>query len=517
MKGLGPLDYAVVILYLLATGILGSSFYKRRNTAKEYFLGGRSMSWLPVGISIIAADMSAITVMGTPAWAYSHNLELLWNTAGYVLVAPIVIAVFVPFYSRLNLYTAYEYLERRFDLKVRLLTSALFLVLRCMHVALVIYAPGLMFHLVTGFPVWQCIAFMGVFTTIYTALGGVRAVIWTDVLQFTAVMTGLAFTLVVSLTRVPCLPAAWQAALAAGRLKALNFSTDPSNLTAIWPAVLGGIVLCMAPLTTDQAVLQRLFTTKSSEDCRRSIIIQAVLIMPITLLLFAVGITLFSFYHFHPDRLAGLKQPDEILPLFAARELPAGVSGMVIASIFSASIAVMSAGINALTTASTIDFYQRVLRPDALSTHYGAVGRLGTLFWGGMATFCALFADRLGDLALSYNRVSSVISGPLLGIFLLATLSRRATATGAVIGAVSGAVVISYVSGATNWSFFYYGPIGVLVTIAVGYAASLAMKPPSDYKVRGLVVGYGDPALIANRTDAEPSAVGDVSQASHGA
>ncbi len=507
MKALGAVDYAVMILYLAATGILGSSFFKRRSTAQEYFLGGRSMSWLPVGISIIAADMSAITVMGTPAWAYSHNLELLWNTAGYVLVAPIVIIVFVPFYSRLNLYTAYEYLERRFDLKVRLLTSALFLILRCMHVALVIYAPGLMFHLVTGFPVWQCIAVMGAFTTIYTALGGVRAVIWTDVLQFTAVVTGLAVTLIVSLKRVSSLAVAWQLAREAGRLEAFNFSTNPSDLTSIWAAVLGGIVLCMAPLTTDQAVLQRLFTTKSSEDCRRSIIIQAALVMPITFLLFAVGIALFAFYHFHPDRLAGLRQTDEILPLFALRELPAGISGMVIACIFSASIAVMSAGINALTTATTIDFYQRALRPGAPSTHYGSVGRIGTLFWGAIATFGALFADRLGDLALSYNRVSSVISGPMLGIFLLATLTRRATATGAVVGALSGAIVISYVSGNTNWSFFYYGPLGVIATLAVGYAASLSMKAPPDDKIRGLVVGYGDPALVAKVSEAEPSAL----------
>jgi Na+/proline symporter len=171
----------------------------------------------------------------------------------------------------------------------------------------------------------------------------------------------------------------------------------------------------------------------------------------------------------------------------------------------------MSAGINALTTATTIDFYQRVLRPGAPSTHYGTVGRIGTVFWGAMATFCALFAGRLGDLALSYNRVSSVISGPLLGIFLLATLTRRATATGAVLGAVSGAVVIACVSGCTNWTFFYYGPLGVMATLAVGYVASLAMKAPTDDKIRGLVVGYGDPALVASSPDAEPSAAGGVS------
>ena len=199
MKSLGTLDYAIILIYLIATGVLGSSFYRRRSTAREYFLGGRSMSWLPVGISIIAADLSAITVMGTPAWAYSHNLELMWNSVGYLIAAPVVILVFVPFYSRLNLYTAYEYLERRFDLKVRLFTSLLFLVLRCMHVSVVIYAPSLMFHLLTGFPVWKCIVFMGAFTTIYTTLGGIRAVIWTDVIQFSAVMTGVILIFCVSL------------------------------------------------------------------------------------------------------------------------------------------------------------------------------------------------------------------------------------------------------------------------------------------------------------------------------
>ena len=281
-----------------------------------------------------------------------------------------------------------------------------------------------------------------------------------------------------------------------GRLKTFNFSTNPNELTSIWAAVLGGIVLCMAPLTTDQAVLQRLFTTKSSQDCRRSLILQALLVVPITVLLFLLGVALYVFYHFHPDQLTGLRQADAIVPLFAVRELPAGISGLVVASIFSASIAVMSAGINALTTASTIDFYQRVVRPNAPSTHYGVIGRIGTVCWGTIATGLALFADRLGDLALAYNRVSSVLSGPMLGIFLLATMTRRASARGVLLGAIVGGIVIREVSSNTGWSFFYYGPIGVLVTVGVGYGASLFMQAPPDDKIRGLVVGYGDPALV---------------------
>ena len=165
MKGFGTLDYIVVITYLAGIAILGSSFYRRGTTSKEYFLGGRSMSWVPVGISIIAADLSAVTVMGTPAWL-TTTLELLMMGLGYPLMAPLVILIFVPFYSRLNLYTAYEYLERRFSLSVRVVTSILVLILRGMHVAVVIYAPALVINLVTGLSVWQCILFIGLFTDV---------------------------------------------------------------------------------------------------------------------------------------------------------------------------------------------------------------------------------------------------------------------------------------------------------------------------------------------------------------
>src|SRR5437667_5635164 len=176
MKGFALLDYLVVIGYLCAIAAFGSSFYRRKTTAEEYFLGGRSMSWLPAGISIIAADLSAITIMGTPAWNYKHNLELVWSAFGYPLMAPLVIFVFVPFYSKLNLYTAYEYLERRFSLSVRLVGSILFQLLRVAHVSIALYAPSLVISFVTGLRVWECIFFMGAVTTLYTALGGIKAV-----------------------------------------------------------------------------------------------------------------------------------------------------------------------------------------------------------------------------------------------------------------------------------------------------------------------------------------------------
>lgn len=490
MKSFSAVDYAVVIGYLVVIAGIGSSFYRRKTTAKEYFLGGRAMWWLPVGISLVAADLSAISVMGSPAWSYKNNMQLLWLSVGYPLMAPVAIIVFVPFYSRLNLYTAYEYLEKRFSVTVRAITSILFQLLRAAHVALVIYAPSLVINLVTGMPVWQCVLLMGAFTTFYTTLGGMKAVIWTDVIQFCTVSLGIVLIFATAVGRIDGgLATAYRTALDGGRLEFFNLSTDPKELTSLWACLIGGAVLCLAPLTTDQAVLQRLFTTKSERDCRRSIILQCVLVIPIAALLYLTGVALYAFYERNPARLAGLTVGDAVMPLFAVQELPVGVSGLIVASIFAASMAVMSAGINSLTTATIVDFYQRLLRPGRSPEHYAAAGRVGTACWGAAATLLVLYAGRLGELALAYNRVSSFLSGPLLGIFLLAALTRRTTSAGVLMGAATGAVSVAWIGVTTPWSFFWYGPIGVVVTFAAGYLASLPMPAPPASSIEGYVIG----------------------------
>jgi len=494
MKGFATLDYVAVLIYLLAIAAFGSSFYRRNSTAREYFLGSRSISWLPAGISIIAADLSAISVMGAPAWSFKNNMQLFWVSAGYPLVAPLVILVFVPFYSRLNLYTAYEYLERRFGLGVRLLVSALFQMLRSWHVAVAVYGPALVIHMVTGLPVWACVMMMGTFTTFYTTLGGIKAVIWTDVIQFVTVTSGILLILFTALRQIPGgLAETWNTAQAAGKLDMINTALDPTQLTTIWSCIAGGAILSLAPLTTDQAILQRLFTTKSVKDCRQSVILQSLLIMPITLLLYGVGVVLFVFYRIHPERLQGLQSNNGILPLFAVTELAPGLSGLVIAAIFAASMAVMSAGINSLTTATTVDFYQRVFRPNESPEHYARAGRMGTVVWGLLVTVLALAAERAGDLATAYTRVSSVLSGPMLGIFLLGTMTRRATGRGVITGAAAGGAAVITVITLCNWSFFYLGIIGTATTVIAGYCASLFTPPPTARHIEGLVYGSTSP------------------------
>jgi Na+/proline symporter len=215
------------------------------------------------------------------------------------------------------------------------------------------------------------------------------------------------------------------------------------------------------------------------------------LIVPISALLYSVGVALFVFYHFHADRLHSLSSNNAIVPYFAVQELPTGISGLVIAAIFAASMAVMSAGINSLTTATTVDFYQRVFRKNETPEHYARAGRAGTLIWGVFVTMLALFAERAGDLAVAYTRVSSVISGPMLGIFLLGTMTKRATALGTMTGGIAGVLAVLTVITRTEWSFFYLGLIGVTTTFAFGLAASLLTPAPGIEQIHGLVIGDG--------------------------
>lgn len=472
------LDFVVVITYLVGIGVLGSSFYRRKSTSKEYFLGNRSISWLPVGISIMAANLSAITLMGNPSWGYEHNLELIWIGLGAIFAAPLVIIIFASTYLKLNLFTAYEYLETRFNLQVRLLTSLLFQLLRCMHVAIAIYAPSLTLHLVLQLPFWECVLLMGLLTTVYTSIGGMKAVIYTDAIQFGIVMSGIALVFWTAISHAGGISPAYQIAMGAGRLRLFDFSPSPSRMTSFWACVIGGTVLSLAPLATDQAILQRLLATKSLRDCKRSVLLQAGLTVPIGACLYLTGTSLFAFYHQNPSHLHGLTSVDAILPFFAVHELHFGIAGFIVAAILASSMAVMSAGINSLTTATTVDFYQRIFRPNETPEHYANVGRVGTVVWGLVVTFLALFAGVFGPLAIGYLRISSFVSGPILGIFLLGALTKRTTARGSLLGAAAGMIVIAAVALGTQWSFLYLGVIGVLATVAVGYVVSFFMEPP---------------------------------------
>jgi sodium-coupled monocarboxylate transporter 8/12 len=495
MATFSTVDWIILVGYIVVISTVGSLFYRRKTSAGDFFLGGRSMKALPVAISLVAADMSAISYMGAPAWTYQHNLELVWSSWSYLFIAPVVMFLFMPFYARFKFYTAYEYLERRFDLKTRLMGSAIFLLLRGSHVAIVIYAPSLILSIITGLPLAGCVLIMGLCTTMYTTLGGMRAVIWTDVMQFTILLAGLFTVVWLSVSHVPGgVHTVFDTAKEAGRLHLFNFSTDLSQLTTFWAAGIGGSFMALSTLGTDQAYLQRYFTTRSLKEGRRSILLDAIIVVPVSLVLYSVGPVLYTFYKFHPERLNGLPAMDAILPFFVMRELGGWFSGLVIASIFAASMAVMSAGINALTTATTVDFYKRLIRPNATDSETVLAGRLGTIAWGGAATIAALFANRLGPIINAFNMINSFLGGPILGVFLLGMLTKRTRGGAAIAGALVGTTCVSLLAWKTSVSFFYYAIVGTTMTFLAGWLISLFQPAPDPSKLQGLVRGIDIPA-----------------------
>jgi len=486
-------DWFVFGAYLVTVCSIGSFFYRRHSSSADYFLGGRRMRVIPVAISLVAADLSGMTVMGAPAWAFEHNLELFLGTTVYLLAAPIVMYLFLPFYSRFKFYTGYQYLERRFDVNVRLVGSALFLLTRGAHVAIVIYVPSMVMSLLTGLPLLVCVLLIGALTTVYTTLGGMKAVIWTDVLQFSVLMAGIMGVFWASLSRVPGgVAGAFHVALAAGRFHMLNFSPDPRELTSVWAMVLGSGSLIVSTLGTDQACLQRYFTTRSLPEGRKSVFLDALIVVPVAGLLYLLGFSLFAFYHAYPARLAGLPMTDEILPYFVVHELHGVLVGLIIAAIFAASMAVVGAGINSLATVTTVDFYQRLLHDDQPNPRSVLVGRLATIGWGAAATFAALFANRLGPIVNAFNLVNGFLGGSILGIFLLGMLTYRANANATIVGGVAGLIAVCLTSWKLNISFFYYSLIGVIVTFVIGYLLSLIAPARDRNELKDLVYQFGN-------------------------
>jgi sodium-coupled monocarboxylate transporter 8/12 len=240
----------------------------------------------------------------------------------------------------------------------------------------------------------------------------------------------------------------------------------------------GGTVLALATIGTDQAVLQRYFTSKSEQECRRSLKAYSIILIPYNFALVFLGVFLFAFYHQHPALAKGMPSADSVLAYFAVHQLPRLLATLLTASIFAASMGVMSAGINSLSTCSVVDFYRRVWKRDASDAELVRGGRIFTVLWGAFTTVGALYAGRLGNLALAFGKIQGFVGGVMLGIFLLGIFSRRANAVGAIVGSVVGMSCVCYLAFGTDISFFWYGCISCLVTIVVGYTISSVSGKP---------------------------------------
>jgi len=481
ITGWDLVTFGIYFAISIGVGLLAGG---RQKNLKTYLLAGHQMHWAMIAISILAALFSGISFLGAPAETYSHNLVYLWVIIAYFVATPITALIFLPFFFRLNFYTAYEYLEHRFDLRLRRLSSASFVFRVCLWLALALYAPSLVISEMLGVPLWISIVITGGSTLLYTTLGGMKAVIYTDVMQFGVLMAGIITILFVAVQKTPGgLEGAWQIAEAGGRTQFLNWSFSPSERMTLWGAFIGGIFINLVGLVTDQVSVQRYLTATSLRESQRALWFKLVLTIPLVGVFYLTGLVLYSFYQTNPEMLAGLTSSDRLLPHFVSRQLQSPMPGLLVAAILAATMSTVSAGINSLTTATLMDFFYTKNKEDGTESEERAkvkFARLWTLGYGVITTLLALLVSRLGTLMEASNKITGFLGGPLLGIFFLGVFSKRANAQGALIGAITGFATVIGVGYFTATSFMWYAAIGCISTYVAGELGSHFFTPPTQ-------------------------------------
>ncbi len=487
---LAPLDLAVIGVYLVGVLALGASFLGRERTADDFFFGGRRVPWWAAGVSIYATQLSAISYVSIPAKGFAEDWVFALTAVTLLAIAPLVIVFYLPFYRRLGLRTAYEYLELRFSLGLRLFGSASFMAFQLARMAIVVYLPALALATVTGVDVYLLIAALGLLATVYTTLGGLEAVVWTDLAQVLVLVGGLFVALALAVDGAGGLDAAVAVAQEHEKLRwyaPLTSWTESST----WSVLVGAMFLQLGPYTTDQSVVQRYLVTKDERAARRSLLLNSALAAPLTVCFFALGTELFAYFQAHPGVLPEGMKNDEVLPRFVARELPAGLAGLVFAGLFAAAMSTLDSAMHAIATAWTNDWQGRLGRrrreerargASAWAEGLGAlaVGRRVTVLAGLVGTGAAATIAAL-DLRTLYDTFQSVLGllvSPLAGVFVLGIFTRRATAAGAAVGAAAAIGALGYVQRATELDFMLYGVVGTTTCVAVGYLASLALPAP---------------------------------------
>ena len=468
------LDLGVIVVYLISITWFGAHFHSGRKSLRDYFLGGRTAPWWAIGLSIISAETSTLTIVGTPGLSFAGNLGFLQVVFGYLLARLVISAVLLPHYFRGEMFTAYELMQRRFGERTRKLAAVIFLVTRALAEGIRVFAISIVISIVLNTGEIPSILLIVALTLFYTFEGGMTAVIWTDVIQMVLYVVGAIVSFFVLLHHIP---GGWAhvAAVAApaGKFRIFDFDFSFtaqyfSRTYTFWAGLLGGCFLTTASHGTDQLIVQRLLSARNEAQSRAALVGSWIVIFFQFGLFLLIGTALFVYY-----REAGLQAPgkiDRIYPQFVWSELPPGVAGLVTAAIVAAAMANLSAALNALASTTVMDF----LRPLAGGDDHRLLNwaRVATVLWALALVAIGIVARQWGSVLESGLSIASITLGLLLGIFLLGVLTTRVGQNAASVGVLAGLAVILYVRVFTTIAWTWWVLIGSLVTFAGGYFAS---------------------------------------------
>jgi len=471
MTAVSPLDLVVIVVYLLAVTLWGAWLGRGQTGGTDYFLGNRELPWGAVMLSVVATETSTLTFLSIPGVAYLGTLTFLQLTVGYLVGRAVVAVLLLPAYYRGELTTAYALLETRFGVGVRRFTSAIFMVTRLLADSVRLFTTAIRLALVTGWPYPVSIAVIGVLTLVYTYFGGIKAVVWVDALQMMLYLVG---GIVAAMVLQDLVSGGWgeilSASAEAGKLTVFDFQFSFSVPYTFWAGLVGGGFLTMGSHGTDQLIVQRLLTCKDLRSSQKALVWSAVAVMAQFLIFLLVGLGLWVFYGG-----ASFDSSDEIFARFIVDQLPAGITGLLIAGIFAAAMSSLSSSINSLASATAYDFWAPLKGLAGDEARILKAGKGFTLIWaalliGGAVLFIPL-STRTSAVEMALG-IASVVYGGLLGAFGLGVLSKRADQRGTAIGMVVGigVVMVVWLSIPERVAWPWFVLIGTVVTFVTGWA-----------------------------------------------
>ncbi len=485
-------DWVVIAVYLLGMSGIGFFFYMRekRDSTADFFVGARTIPFWAAGISLYATNTSSISYIAIPAKAFATNWQYLMNNLVAVLGLTFVAIFIVPLLRRLDLMSVFHYLEMRFHPAIRSLTSALCIAMQLGgRMSVVLFLPSLAISTITGLDVVWSILIMGGITILYTALGGMKAVIWTDVAQLFVMFGGAIFAICYIVFRLDGgFGEFFTRAAAEDKMKLFDWSFDLTKAT-VWGFIFLVVFDVVLTFPKDQVLMQRVLSTRDSREAGRSVWTFAAIMIPGGFMFYLIGTALYIFYQTHPERMNPLLPTDATFPLFIAAELPVGVTGLVIAGIFAASMSTLSSIMNSVATLASVDFYERFRRDGdkAAAVRFAEWMTVGAGLVGmGLALMLSRYdINSLFDLSIE---LSGLLGGGFAGAYTLGMFTRRANWQGVAIG-IAASITLTM----TAWSQdlvhpYFYLAISILICIVVGYAASFLFPAPARASLRGLTI-----------------------------
>ncbi|CAF1354557.1 unnamed protein product [Adineta ricciae] len=439
-RTLSAIDYVILVILLLLSSVIGiifGFFKSKKSSAKEFLLADGNMAVFPTALSISVSFLSAITLLGTPSEVYLFGTMYLYQAISITVASIVAALVFMPKFREMNFTSAYEYLEQRFDRTVRICVSITFSLIMIIYMAIVLYAPALALNQTTGLNIWLCVVSIGVICTFYSSLGGMKAVIWTDVLQAVIILVGLLATIIQGLISLGGVKRTFSIASQGQRLVFDNISPDPRARLTIWSVLIGGSFNWLSTYGFNQTLIQRYICVRSTRGAKQALFINAFTSALVLIMSSFIGIMIYAYYaDCDPYTAKKIDDLDQIFPYFVMEILgdKTGLPGVFLACIFSGSLSTISSGLNSLAAVLIEDIYKGLLGRQLTDQRQGFIAKIVSVILGAVVMLLTYIVSYLGMILNAVLSLFGVLEGPIMGVFILGFFFPRANRRGGLAG-----------------------------------------------------------------------------------